>query len=114
MIWYIVFALLLLIAAFPLKNWLEIRGAKAKDAKWSAWLLERPSREEYCQKTNQSIDNIKCDYCGSDRQASNLIMVIPYQAKFGIMSNTYDRKSYFKTHICSKCGTQLYRERYES
>jgi DNA-directed RNA polymerase subunit RPC12/RpoP len=113
MIWYIVYALVLIIAAFPFRNWLEIRGIKAKDAKWSAWLLEKPSREEYCQASNQNIDDIKCNYCSSDRQFSNLLATIPYQPKFGIMSNTLDKQSFFRTYICSGCGTQLYRERYE-
>ncbi len=114
MIWNIVIAVLFLIAALPLKNWIEIRGIKAKDDEWSAWLLEKPSREEYCQATNQSIDDIKCDYCGSNRQSSNLLMTIPYKPQFGIISNAHNKDSHFKIYMCSKCGTQLYRDRYES
>jgi DNA-directed RNA polymerase subunit RPC12/RpoP len=114
MILSIVIAVLFLIAALPLKNWLEIRGIKAEDDKWSAWLSEKPSREEYCHKTNQNIDDIKCDYCGSNRQNSNMLMAIPYKPQFGIISNTFNKDSYFKTYLCSQCGTQLYRERYEA
>jgi len=114
MIWNVLIAVLLLMAVFPLKNWLEIRGIKDKDDKWSAWLLEKPSRTEYCQKTNQNIDNIKCDYCGFDRQISNLLMSIPCRPKFGIISNSHKQDSHFRVYKCSKCGSQLYRERYEA
>ncbi|APC06791.1 hypothetical protein AOC10_09705 [Polynucleobacter asymbioticus] len=114
MILSIVSVALFLIAALPLKNWLEIRGIKAEDEKWTAWLLEKPSREEYCKATHQNINDIRCDYCGSDRQISNLIMAIPYKPKFGIISIMHIKESYFKTYICSKCGNQLFRERYEA
>jgi len=113
MIWNILIAILLFLATFPLKNWLEIRGIKAKDDKWSAWLDEKPNCAEYCQKNNQNFNDITCDYCGSDRRVSNLLMTISYRPKFGIISNTHNKVSHFKTYICSKCGNQLYRERYE-
>jgi len=113
MISYAIFVVLFLIIGFPLKNWFEIKEIKVKDAKWSAWLLEKPSREQYCQSTNQNIEDIKCDYCSSNRQFSILFFSIPYQPKFGIFFNEHSKQSYFKAHLCSKCNTQLYRERYE-
>lgn len=106
-------SLIFLIAAFPLKNWLEIVLVRKKDKKWSNWLLEKPSREEYCSKTNQSVENIKCDYCGSSRQVPSLEMVLTFQPKFGFISNTFQKYSHFKAYICSGCGMQLFRQRYE-
>jgi len=103
----------LFIWAFPLKNWLEIERVRKKDKNWSNWLSEKPSRQEYCLRTNQSIENIKCDYCNSSRQIASLEMVITFQPKFGFISNRFDKYSHFKSYICSGCGTQLYRERYE-
>ena len=105
--------LIFLIAALPLKNWLEIRRVRKKDAEWSLWLLEKPNREAYCLKTNQNREDITCDYCESSRQLPSLEMVIVFQPQFGFISNTIHKYSHFKTYICSGCGTQLYRERYE-
>ena len=105
--------IIFLIAALPLKNWLEIERVRKRDEKWSNWLLEKPSREEYCLRTNQNIENIKCDYCDSNRQLPSLEMVITFQPKFGIISNKFEKYSHFKVFICSGCGTQLYRQRYE-
>lgn len=103
--------ILFLITALPLKNWIVIKRVKKKDEKWSNWLLERPSRKEYCSITNQDIDNIKCDYCESNRQLPSLEMVITYQPKFGFINNSFQKYSYFRTYICSGCSTQLFRER---
>ena len=102
-----------LILALPVKNWLEIKRVQKKDEKWSNWLLEKPTREEYCLKTNQSVEKISCDYCGATRLLPSLEMVISHKPKFGLINNTFDRYSHFKSYICSGCGTQLYRERYE-
>jgi DNA-directed RNA polymerase subunit RPC12/RpoP len=106
-------SIIFLIAALPLKNWLEIKQAEKQDKRWSKWLLEKPSREAYCLSTNQEIDHIKCDYCGSNRQLSNLEAVLIYKPKFGFLSNTYEKRSFFRSYICSGCGTQIFRERHE-
>jgi hypothetical protein len=106
-------SLIFLIAALPLKNWVEIQRVRKKYTKWTNWLLEKPSREEYCLRTNQDIEKIKCDYCGAARLLPSLEMVITHNPKFGLINNTFDRYSHFKAYICSGCGTQLYRERYE-
>ena len=109
----LVTSLVFLILALPIKNWLEIERVRKKDVEWSNWIAEKPSCKEYCYKTNQSIENIKCDYCGSSRQIPSLEMVLPFRPKFGFISNSYNKYSHFKTYICSGCGTQLYRQRYE-
>jgi len=105
--------LVFLIITLPIKNWLEIKRCRAKERLWDAWLNEKPSREEYCKIHNQNLDNLICDFCGSDRQLPSLEMVITNNPKFGIINNTFDRYSHFKTFICAGCGTQLFRQRYE-
>jgi DNA-directed RNA polymerase subunit RPC12/RpoP len=109
----VIFAVIFFIFAFPVKNLLEIKRVKKKDNKWSNWLIEKPSLQEYCLKNSQNPGAIKCEYCGSERSLPSLEMVISYRPKFGIISNSVEKYSHFKTYICSGCGTQLYRERYE-
>jgi len=106
-------ALVFLLFALPVKNWLEIRRIQKKDDEWSLWLVEKPSLQEYRLIHDQALGVVKCDYCGSCRQSPSLEMVISYKPKFGIISNSIQKFSHFKTYICSGCGTQLYRERYE-
>ena len=108
-----IFAAIFFIFAFPVKNWFEIRRVEKKDKEWSHWLLEKPSLQEYRLKNNQILGAVKCGYCGSERSLPSLEMVISYRPKFGIISNSVEKYSHFKTYICSGCGTQLYRERYE-
>jgi len=109
----VIFCVGLFILAFPLKNWLEIERVRKKDENWSNWLFEKPTREEYCLRNNQSAENIECDYCNSRRQLPSLEMVIAFQPKFRLISNTFQKYSHFKAYICSGCETELYRERYE-
>jgi hypothetical protein len=104
--------ILMLIGAYPLRNWIEIRQFKKKDKVWTRWLKEKPSYSEYCDK-NQIKNGVNCNFCGSSRQVSKLEIVIPYKPKFGIINNDIEKNSYFRTCICSGCGSQLYRERYE-
>lgn len=102
-----------LIASFPLKNWLVIKRAKEKELIWEKWLNQKPSRTKYCDTHQQNPEKICCDYCGASRQLQSLEMVITHNPKFGFFNNTFDKYSHFKTYICSGCGTELYRERYE-
>ena len=108
-----IFVIAFLLASLPLKNWLEIKRVKEKELRWVRWLNEKPSRAEYCEIQKQDPDKISCDFCGASRQLPSLEMVITHQPKFGVFNNTFDRYSHFKTYICSGCGTDLYRERYE-
>ena len=105
--------LIFLIAALPLKNWLELKRCKAKETIWEAWLKEKPSREEYCKMHQQNFDSPICDYCGSNRQMPSLEMVISHKPKFGMITNSFDKYSHYRTFICSGCGTQLFRQRFE-
>jgi hypothetical protein len=101
------------VLALPIKNWLEIKGAENKDVAWSAWLKNKPSREEFCKMHNQDIKNPECDFCGGKRIIPSLEMVIVHKPKFGLINNSFEKYSYFKSHICSQCSSELFRERYE-
>jgi len=104
--------LIFLIAAFPLKNYLLIQKNLVKKNKWIAWAHDRPSFDEYCEKNDQSISTFKCDFCGEKRVLPSLEMVIPADMRFGYISNSYEKYLHFKSHFCSKCGTDLYRKIY--
>jgi hypothetical protein len=108
-----IFIVAFLIAGLPLKNWLEINRVNKKELRWMNWLIEKPSKAEYCNMYKQNADNIKCDFCGAGRQLPSLEMVITYKPQFGIFNNTFVKYSHFKAYFCSGCGTELYRERYE-
>ncbi len=110
---FIISTIAILIAALPLKNWLEIRWVKKQDFEWSDWLSKKPSREDYSKTNSQKNDNIKCNFCESTRHFPRLEKKIPYKPKFGIINNQFEKYSYFRTIICSGCGSQIYRERYE-
>jgi len=101
------------ILALPVKNWFEIKGVEKKDLLWSRWLQDRPSREEYSKKHNQNIENLECDFCKRKRIVPNLEMVIAHKPKFGLINNSFEKYSYFKSYICSQCNSDLFRERYE-
>lgn len=98
------------IAAFPLKNYLAIKKIRKDEEKWLHWLAERPNAEQYCKLHNFDIQSPLCDYCKNDRLAPSLEMVLPYQPRFGPIELTVSKYSYFKTYVCSKCGSQAYRE----
>lgn len=108
----IVGVILFLMALFPLKNYLLLRKNLADKARWMAWLNERPSLAEYCEKNSQTIAEIRCDYCGDDRRLPSLEMVIQNDVSYGIISNSYNGYMHFKSNFCSKCGSDLYREVY--
>jgi hypothetical protein len=103
----------ILIASLPLKNWLEIKIAQKKEWHWKRWLEEKPNKAEYCKINNLQADNIQCNFCGASRQLPSLKTVIQTNLKFGIFNNRFDKNRYFKAHICSGCGTELFRESYE-
>ena len=105
-------AAVLFLAAFPLKNYLEIKKVRNKEIKWMNWLGSRPSKAEYIALHHQNFENIICDYCGVRRQYPSLEMVMTNEPKFGFINNSFNKYVHFKTYICSGCNTELYRERY--
>jgi len=113
MLSFILTSIAILLAALPLRNWLEIRWVGKEDAEWSNWLTKKPSKEDYIATTNQQSDNIKCNFCGSNRHLPRLEKKLAYKPKFGFINNKIEKYSYFRTIICSGCGSQIYRERHE-
>ncbi len=113
MISFILTSIAILLAAFPLRNWLEIKWIGKQDEEWSNWASKKPSKEEYIAATNQQSDNIECNFCGSNRHLPRLEKKIAYKPKFSFINNKIEKYSYFRTIICSGCGSQIYRERYE-
>ena len=105
----------LFIAAFPLKNWHDIKKNDQKKEIWDQWLSERPNKLDYCRLHNQDVEKkIGCDYCEETRQMPSLEMVIPSQIKFGMISNTRTKYLHYKTYVCPRCSSELYREKYEA
>ena len=113
MLSFVLTSIAILLAAFPLRNWLEVRSVGKEDAEWSDWLSKKPGKEDYIATTNQQSKSIECNFCGSKRHLPKLEKKIAYKPKFGFINNKIEKYSYFRTIICSGCGTQIYRERYE-
>lgn len=104
---------LFFLAAFPLKNYLEIKAYEKKEKYWINWLHEKPGKQEYCDKYSQSEEGLSCDYCGSQRQLPRLEAALVHKPNFGIITNTYKHNYYFRSYLCCGCGTELFRERSE-
>ncbi len=105
-----VLAILFFIAALPLKNWLEIKTAKKEREKWDGWLNSKPNLETYCKEHQQDPKNPSCDYCGSSKQLPRIDKSIPYEPIFGFVDNDVKKTSHYRSYICTKCGSELYRE----
>ena len=108
----IIFIGILLVAMFPLKNWLVVRRLKKKEKVWMDWLKAKPNLQEYCQLHQQDQATPKCDFCNAARQLPSLEMVMTNDIQFGIIENKFNKYLYFKTYICSGCGSELYRKSY--
>jgi len=104
------FIILFFIAALPLKNWLEIKSAKSEEKNWTKWLKGKPNLEDYCKAHNQDISTPTCDYCGSKKQLPRIEKSIPFEPRFGIVDNNIQKTSHYRAYICTKCGSELYRE----
>ena len=109
----ILISIIFLVAALPLKNYLEIKQIQKKDDLWMRWVRELPSKEDYLQRNHSSGGYIQCNYCDATKQYPSLEMVIQHRPTFGVVNNKFSKYAYFKAYICMKCGTQLFRERYE-
>lgn len=109
----VLISVIFLVAALPLKNYLEIKYLKKQDDFWTKWVNELPAKEELLEQKSTKGGFIECNYCGSNRQYPSLEMVIKSIPKFGIINNTYGKYTHFKAYICTRCATQVYRERYE-
>jgi len=110
----ILVGLLFLVAALPLKNYLEIKRCRSIQKIWDKWLSKKPSLLEYCKAHDQDISNPSCDYCSSMRHTPTIEFSMLDIQKFGLVNNSHNGYIYYKTYICSGCSSQLYREKTKS
>jgi len=107
---YILIAVLMLLAAYPLKNWLEIRDFRRLEEKWSKRLNSLPSKAQYYLE-HQQDGKVICHYCQFDRQRPYHFAVVPHEPQFGFISNVLNGESDFTVYSCARCGTELYGEK---
>lgn len=105
----LILAILLLIAAFPLKNWLAIKSSEKIKGRLNQWLLEKPTLVEYCQEHNQDVDNPHCFFCGAHRQGKVLKASIDEEISYGMYNNHSKGHLNYLGYHCSRCNTELYR-----
>ena len=79
----ILVALLFLLAAYPLKNWLEIREFRKLEEKWTKRLNGLPNKVQYC---------------------------LEHQQDGAVISNVLASESEFTVYSCARCGAELYGE----
>ena len=103
----ILFPLLFFLAAYPLKNWLEIRDLKKLDAIWTARINSLPSKDQYCLE-HQRDGAIFCEYCDFDRQRPYEVATVPKAPQWGFIANILTGESDYQIDACARCGTKLY------
>ena len=106
---YILVPILFFLAAYPLRNWLEIRDFRKLEEKWTKRLNGLPSRVQYCLQ-HEDDSTVICNYCKFDRQRTYHLAVVPYRPQFGFISNKIAGESDFTVYSCARCGTELYGE----
>lgn len=103
----ILFPLLFFLAAYPLKNWLEIRSVKKLDAQWTTRIKSLPSKDRYCSE-HQRDEVIFCEYCDFDRQRPYEVATVPKVPQWGFIANKLTGESDYRIDACARCGTKLY------
>ena len=103
----ILVALLFLLAAYPLKNWLEIRIFKKLDERWAAGINALPSKDKYCLE-HERDGAIFCDFCGFDRQRPYEVATVPNAPQWGLIANVLTGESDYRIDACARCGSKLY------
>ena len=106
---YILIPVLFFLAAYPLKNWLEIREFRKLEEKWAKRLNGLPNKVQYCLE-HQQDGTVICNYCKFDRQRPYQLAVVPNEPQFGFISNVLTGESEFTVYSCARCGTELYGE----
>ena len=104
---FILFPLLFLLAAYPLKNWLEIRDLKKLDAMWTSRINSLPSKDQYCSE-HQRDGAIFCEYCDFDRQRPYEVATVLNAPQWGFIANVLTGESDYRIYACARCGTKLY------
>ena len=90
---------------------MEVRGENKKKVFWEKWLLEKPTKEEYSRKGGVNADVTQCNFCGSSRVFQGPEVGVVERFGYGFFQNSSQGFIYYKTYICSGCGTHLYREK---
>ena len=106
---YILILVLFFLAAYPLRNWLEICAFRRLEEKWSKRLNSLPSKAQYYLE-HQQDGTVICYYCKFDRQRPYQLGVVPHEPQFGFISNVLTDESNFIIYSCAQCGTELYGE----
>lgn len=107
---YLLLPLLLLLGAYPIRNWLEIRSYAKQDQNWMRRINELPSKDIYCQE-HERDGMILCNYCHFERQRPQQEATVPHEPQFGLISNVLVNQSQYTIYSCARCGTQLYGEK---
>ena len=106
---YILIPVLFFLAAYPLRNWIEIREFRKLEEKWTKRLNSLPSKVQYYLE-HQQDRTVLCHYCKFDRQRPYQLAVVPHEPQFGFISNKIAGESDFTVYSCARCGTELYGE----
>jgi hypothetical protein len=100
----------LFIAAFPLKNHLEIKGYNEKKKFWDEWLNELPNLTEYCAQHSLDPAQPACDYCHSLKPKPRHEAKIPSNVQYGWYENKILEFTEYSSYSCWRCSSQLFRE----
>ena len=111
LIFFLVATIVLFLLAFPFRNWLHVRGENKKKLHWEKWLLEKPSKEEYCRSSTENTDVIQCNFCSSSRVFQGPEIGEVERLSYGFFQNSSQGLMHYKTFICSGCSSHLYREK---
>jgi DNA-directed RNA polymerase subunit RPC12/RpoP len=111
LILFIAITLSLFLLAFPFRNWLHVRGENKKMLHWEKWVLEKPTKEEFCSRSAENTDVIQCNFCSTSRVFPGPEVGVVERLSYGFFQNSSQGFIHYKTYICSGCGSHLYREK---
>ena len=111
LIFLIFAAALLFLLAFPFRNWIHVYGEKKKKLHWEKWLLEKPTKEQYCRAATKKTDAIQCNFCSTSRVFPGPEVGVVERLNYGFFQNSSQGFIHYKTYICAGCGSHLYREK---
>jgi len=106
----LIFIVGIFIAAFPLKNHIEIKGYNKKKVFWDKWEAELPNLAEYCAQHSFDPAQPACDYCHSLKPKSRHEAKIPTKVEYGLYENKILEFTEYRSYFCWRCYSQLYRE----
>ena len=89
MLYLLILFPLFFLAAYPLKNWLEIRSVKKLDEQWTGRINSLPSKDQYCleHQRDGAIFCDFCDFCDFNRQRPYEVATVPNPPQWGFIAN---------------------------